>query len=67
MILTMEEIKNVVFKCMNMVSQSIEFDSKENELWWFNGYIEAALEIMEKLEKINSSKDTKNDTDDIFD
>lgn len=67
MMLTMEEIKDVIFKCMDMASQSIEFDSKEHELWWFNGYIEGALAIMDRLEGANGSKNIKDNTNDIFD
>ena len=52
MTLTMEEIRDVICKSMSMACQSIGFDSKESELWWFNGYIESAIDIMERLERV---------------
>ena len=52
MTLTMEEIRDAICKSMSMATQSIGFDSKENELWWFNGYIESAIDIMERLERV---------------
>lgn len=67
MTLTMEEIRDAICKSMSMASQSIGFDSKENELWWFNGYIESAIDIMERLERANNLKNIKDNTSDIFD
>lgn len=67
MTLTIEEIRDVICKSMSMASQSIGFDSKENELWWFNGYIESAIDIMERLERANNLKNMKDNTSDIFD
>lgn len=67
MTLTMEEIRDIICKSMSMASQSIEFDSKEHELWWFNGYIESAIDIMERLERANNLKNIKDNTSDIFD
>ena len=67
MTLTIEEIRDVICKSMSMASQSIGFDSKENELWWFNGYIESAIDIMERLERANNFKNIKDNTSDLFD
>ena len=49
MTLTIEEIRDAICKSMSMATQSIGFDSKENELWWFNGYIESAIDIMDLI------------------